>query len=223
MTIIDFIGIPGSGKSTVSHLLAIELRKQGYSVAEPNYDLVSGNMRRTKKILKTIAIVLGEPREFKLILNLVLSKCDNIVRMIIHIINIAIKLHAVNNSKNCEYIIFDQGIHQAAISLSMENNSNNVNEILESIQNIIRNNLTSVFLSIDTGIALDRINKRDNGKSRVDKLKTDEEKIQELRRWNDKCISILNSEQIRIDGNKSTMDLVNLLLNLPILSQQDNL
>ena len=36
---IEFYGLPGSGKSTLSHIVAERLRSEGYAVEEPSYDI----------------------------------------------------------------------------------------------------------------------------------------------------------------------------------------
>ncbi len=62
--IIDFFGLPGCGKSTVSHMLAEELRKQGKVVSEPSYDTdhkLSQVKRKTNKIISFSTYAVSHP------------------------------------------------------------------------------------------------------------------------------------------------------------------
>jgi thymidylate kinase len=63
---VEFLGMPGSGKSTVSHALAGVLRQRGMTVAEPTYatdHLMSDGRRYLYKSGRLAGTVLRGPRE----------------------------------------------------------------------------------------------------------------------------------------------------------------
>ena len=58
--VVEFVGLPGSGKSSVSHALAADFRARGVTAREPTYRLVhrSGALRRVSGKLGAIARTL---------------------------------------------------------------------------------------------------------------------------------------------------------------------
>ena len=59
--VVEFVGIPGAGKSTLSHAVAEELRRRGQHVTEPTRDLThrSGTQRRILSKLVEITACVG--------------------------------------------------------------------------------------------------------------------------------------------------------------------
>ena len=62
---VEFVGLPGSGKSTLSHALAHALRGRGERVTEVTYDIThraSAWRRRTTKLALFLATLMRHPR-----------------------------------------------------------------------------------------------------------------------------------------------------------------
>ena len=57
MVILEFFGMPGSGKSTVSHLLAERLRGNGYTVIEPSW-LIDNKKSKVKRLCKKMLLAI---------------------------------------------------------------------------------------------------------------------------------------------------------------------
>lgn len=60
--IVDFGGLPGAGKSTLSHAVANALRASGEIVTEPTRDITCGPSRRLRKVSFAARTLLRHPR-----------------------------------------------------------------------------------------------------------------------------------------------------------------
>jgi len=62
--VVEFVGLPGAGKSTLSHAVAELLRSRGIPVTEPTWELTRGSSWLRKRVIKmgyASAIALGHP------------------------------------------------------------------------------------------------------------------------------------------------------------------
>lgn len=185
VTVLDFFGLPGCGKSTVSHLLAEKLREKGYKVFEPSYGLdhnLSCNKRKLVKLGQYISYSLIHPvkscKVSKLVKN---SGYGEFSQVLSQRINITTKLVALKKT-GLDYIIFDEGFGQAAISLSFNNGiCGNVASNYESIIEIHGNavDLKLVYLKAEIETALNNMKIRAGRDSRVD-AETDDTKRYEM-------------------------------------------
>lgn len=57
--LVEFLGLPGVGKSTISHQVAEILRKEGISVAEPTYVLAHKTRTHTRILKKSAHAIWG--------------------------------------------------------------------------------------------------------------------------------------------------------------------
>lgn len=173
--IIDFFGLPGSGKSTISHLLAERLRYEGYKVQEPTYYLdheLNPWIRKIYKLLIFFKYSITNP--------LVTIQCINIIRnhshyglsMLSQIVNIIIKLYYINNDSQWNYIIFDEGLTQSAISLGVNDIKNTYNDDVYKLYNICKNktNVYRIYVKSTIDQALKNLNLRVENDSRVEKI-----------------------------------------------------
>lgn len=182
--ILDFYGLPGSGKTTKAHEIAERYRSQGMRVSEPSYEYDHRMGRYERKIKKTMAAVKVLVRCPKCFCRLVWIARRNGYGLrngiLNQVINISTKLEAVKKyGRNCDYIVFDEGLAQAAVSLS-------VNSSLSSKKNLrlILNELDGEFkimlqkTELDIAEALSRIEQRGTADTRIEKLRSGEEKGQ---------------------------------------------
>lgn len=188
-TIMDFYGIPGSGKTTKSHLLAGEYRKAGKTVIEPSYNYdhgCSSILRRIKKVSIAITFRFMHPYRYSYLKSLV--KLNGYVinnGYYSQIVNVITKIHAIEKySGQYDYIIFDEGIAQTAISLSVNSDipcADNFYMLMKAIRSKSMLRLFDIRLNISE--AMERIRMRNSGDTRVEKLKTETEKIALMKRY----------------------------------------
>ncbi|MCH1940702.1 AAA family ATPase [Holdemania massiliensis] len=216
--VLDFFGLPGCGKSTVSHMLADKLRESGYKVYEPSYDLdhnFSSFMRKIFKLEQYIRYSVFHPAKSKRISDLVkdngyvafaekLSQC----------INITTKLTAIKNAK-CDYIIFDEGLLQAAISLSFGTGdqhevTSNYNKILSVDGSQLE--VKSVYMQIGTETVLRRLEQRGERNSRVDKETDSEKRKQIIESFQSLCESVTKCCAIKVNAEISRTEAVTELM-----------
>jgi thymidylate kinase len=59
--VVEFVGLPGAGKSTLSHAVADALRASGEIISEPTYDITRGRDRRRRKAVLAARTLLRHP------------------------------------------------------------------------------------------------------------------------------------------------------------------
>lgn len=123
LILVDFYGLPGSGKSTVSHKLADALREQGIPVAEPSYGMDhrgSTLSRRFRKIHAAVLLGLASVKSAKALRRLV-AECGYRGFGFIHqYLNLAYKIRWIYRMKKKGVTFFDEGIIQSCISLAQQ-------------------------------------------------------------------------------------------------------
>lgn len=167
---IEFYGLPGCGKSTVSHCVAEKLRAEGYKVFEPSYKIdheLNPIVRRITKLMFTIRFAILYHKDFVSIKTMIrkngyTKKCE----MIGQLVNIAPKYYKYENSEKAIYI-WDEGLIQSAISLVFKNHYSAIDECITTFQK--KFDMVSIYLYIDIQTALERMNNRSTNDSRVEK------------------------------------------------------
>lgn len=183
--VLDFYGLPGCGKSTISHMVAKALREKGYSVYEPSHVFdheLSAVRRKLTKFRHYVRFSLCHPDRSKKIYSLVkenghkrfferLSQCVNIVSKYVALKEV-----------DYDYIIFDEGFCQAAISLSYNKGirgdvASNFERIIEIYGSVF--DLKPMYLRAEIENALKNMKKRGGHDSRAD-TETDDVKRYEM-------------------------------------------
>lgn len=175
---LEFYGLPGCGKSTVSHIVAKKLAEGGKTVSEPTYDTdhkSSAKVRKVKKFLKLFRYALIHPKKYRALKKLVsrngyggkngLKQCANITN----------KLLAYEKAET-GFVIFDEGLTQSAISLSQEKEGKVISSENEKILyglcgNKCRpENVKKIHIRVKADVALARMEGRDVHDSRIEKM-----------------------------------------------------
>ena len=188
---LEFYGLPGCGKSTISHLVAEELRKQGNKVIEPTYvsdHLYSVNKRKYVKLLKLVSYFVIRPKNYIKLMQLVKSNGYRGSEVISHAANIVPKLWEYEKT-NGDYVIFDEGLTQSAISLCR--GSQNITENEAELYALCRNRpIRKFYINVDRETALERMKSRSKHDSRIEKINDEEEKQKALQRLEILCNAI---------------------------------
>ena len=203
---LEFYGMTACGKSTVSHILAGKLRQDGFSVAEPNYDIVYGIGSLSRRLLKakrTVGYSMRYPARTAEVKRIVEANgYKNIKQSLPQIVNIIQKLY-IYTSKNTDtdICIWDQGIIQAAISLSVTgciSSAENEKRIIELLPGDTY--IKKIYLTEDLPVIKERLNKRETNNSRIEKIKDEGERDKMLLIFEDACNAIKTDNGLVIDG-----------------------
>ena len=171
---IEFYGLPGCGKSTISHKVAEQLRYGGFNIIEPSYDILYGNskfVRLLKKIMYSLMLFFKNKKIYKILKELVEKNEYKGLEIYRQLANLAYKIYIYNYSQKAIYI-WDEGIVQSAISLSSFNNIDPINNYKRLIKMVNNEKTTIKLIRIDVPIELSikRLNERENKHSRVEKV-----------------------------------------------------
>lgn len=203
---VEFYGLPGCGKSTVSHLVATRLRDKGYMVDEPSYVIdrnCSPFFRKLKKLSIYLSWLAFHNNTFQRV-NVIVGRNGYAgVAKIEQISNVLQKISVYQKREQNRIVIWDQGLLQASISLSLKGKVKAIDN-LKGLQNVIGSDIEimSVLISIEERVALERMSKRPTNDSRVERLKDDYQKHEMMSRFQNEIDVINNSfNGIVVNGN----------------------
>lgn len=206
---LEFYGLPGSGKSTISHIVAEELRKMGKNVEEPTYDIdhkYSGNIRKVIKLLKLVRSALLNPKEYKALCVLIKANGYTGIEVLSQAANIVPKLWEYDHTRS-DYEIFDEGLTQSAISLV--NNERNSSENEVSLYSLCKKRVVRKFyIKVSPETALLRMAGRDMHDSRIEKMTDDIKRNNALQGIEIQCESILDGYAVEEDSIQSAVDCI---------------
>lgn len=214
---IEFYGLPGSGKSTLSHIVAERLRSEGYAVEEPSYDI--DHQHPLPKKFKKFAIggywLVFRHRQYRRISEIVKQNGYKGLTAFTMTVNVIQKMRIYNSRKHAEIVIIDQGLIQACVSLST-NGDISTKENYEKLLCLMPNAAAAsrIYIDVDDETAIDRMSKRATNDSRVEKLKDHNSKMEMLGRirkeiksvreqsvGNEKELVIISSNELKGDAD----------------------
>ena len=184
--IIEFNGIPGSGKTTIANELNNILRKEKKSVCLYSDYYKRNCHNRLKQIKEVCFYFLPFIKYFSLLMKITKKiKRDHITFKYIlsSAVNFCGKIDLYRNSK-VDYIIIDQGIIQEIESIFFLNEFDTEFDDIFRLINKYFERTIIINTEIKIEIACDRINTRKNGTSRADGLKNYEEQRKMLEHEN---------------------------------------
>lgn len=191
---VELYGLPGCGKSTVSHKVAEMLRSEGFGVIEPSYDLdhlPNSFVRKARKLLSTFSWLIFHIRSYLSVDSIVKANGYSHFEKLMQISNVIQKLRKYQNIHSNNVVIWDQGLVQAAISLSICGEIE-ASENLVYLLRLIPSNVTITHFLINVGssVAIQRMTLRSSNDSRVEKIKDIEEKLFFLQKFENGISSI---------------------------------
>ena len=208
---IEFYGLPGSGKSTISHELANKLRNQGYNVLEPSYKIDNQNIiiRKIIKIYYYIKMFIFENDKYKKIKKITTKSGYKGIEVFRQISNISPKIILYRKQYKNSIYIWDEGLVQSAISLSFINKKNIENN--KSLYKMINTNIKKIYIKAKISDSINRMKYRDKHDSRIEKINDDKLKNMENINY---CISKIESDiSIENDSTTNINKIVDKLIN----------
>lgn len=187
---LEFYGLPGSGKSTISHLVAEELRRQGNKVIEPTYDTdhrYSPSVRKGIKLLKLIRYALLCPNKYRALSKVIIANGYTGTDVLLQAANIVPKLWEYDHART-DYVVFDEGLTQSAISLVINEGSSSENE--KALYNLCKKRtVRKLYIKVSLETAILRMAEREKHNSRIEKIKDEAERDNMLKEVETRCES----------------------------------
>jgi thymidylate kinase len=226
--IIEFIGLPGSGKSTLCEELEPWLKEQGYSVVNWLYHTASWSKfhRIAHKLKVSIKFFFTHPLIFQN-LGVVVKRSGQgslkgSLSQYLNLIYIAGLYWRYNHPRfDSKVVLFDQGKIQAITSLIFQSKVKDLQKLLPlSLTKIYGNDLV-IYIDVTPEELLKRLEMRNGAQSRVERL-APEERIVALKQFQERgekvlTLDFLYEKLIRIDGRgkerKELLEAVKSLLN----------
>ena len=175
--IIDFYGLPGSGKSTLSHRVAEMLRKAGYSISEVSYDMDHRHreiMRFLLKLKNALLLLLHSPNTFSRLSSIVKQTGFSVYSTSFYrqLLNIAYKVHGAKYGDGNDIQFFDEGFCQSVLSLYYNKADTFSESTIEKIVMLLGElkKIEYVFVETDFSTIQKRLHCRLDGDSRMERL-----------------------------------------------------
>ena len=182
---VEFYGLPGSGKSTLSHKVAERLRREGCTVEEPSFDIDHEGvvMKRGKKMVVGVYWFLSHPAKYRRVSEIVRSNGYKGATAFRQTVNVIQKMRIYNKPHREKIVLWDQGLLQACISLSTTGiikASENYEKLLPLMPPAA--SAARIYIDADDETVLDRISKRASNNSRLEKQKDSDSRHEMLKR-----------------------------------------
>lgn len=195
---IEFYGLPGCGKSTVSEIVAEELELKGFRVVHASYE-IGDQVPKVKRIFiklwRTFVYSVTRPAK--------VSKIKSVVKQsggkgFKHVNNIIQKFHYYDRGGRKIYI-WDQGLVQASVSLSLEGDRKAC-DILDDLMKITdrKDKTVNIYMAEPVQTVIERMEMRSTNNATAEKIKDDDLKRKYLGRFGTACDSV--RADIRIEG-----------------------
>lgn len=208
---VEFLGLPGCGKSYYSHKVAEKLRREGYKIAEPSWvlDHTTGKyIRAIKKLMMAWFFSLYHRREAKRIKVVIKSYCLSKAEVNRFQRNILYKAYLLSK-RNESVLLLDEGLAQMAVSLSIRTDksaSQMYKEVMSELS--LRQNVLLIRIDCSTEIALLNMDARTTHDSYVERLVGLEEKKDYLGRYKAGCDSIIENYVLVVPYSQDDMKVV---------------
>ena len=180
---VEFYGLSGCGKSTISHAVSRRLREDGFSVSEPSFSIDHRKplVRRIIKLMVFLWWYLFHHKYYAMLNGISRKNGYRGSEALTQTLNLIQKLR-VYRKPSSKIVIWDQGLVQAAISLSVNEKITAYQNLMELLTFVPKNTIIHrILLPVDVKTALMRMYERHSTSTRVDKLGDDESKLELLK------------------------------------------
>ena len=214
---VEFVGLPGSGKSYFSHKVAEMLRAEGYNIEEPSWVLDHEYGMWSRVIMKTtMGLLFRIPH---------ITKAKQLIRIVKRcglpgkyessvIRNVLYKAYLVNK-RNRKVLFFDEGIAQMAVSIAV-NCGISARQIYGDIIKALGLNTDGVLIRIECDIdtALSNMKLRNSHDSQVERLQGTEAKKAYLIKYSQECEAIATNNQMIVHFSFDVESVVAQIVNI---------
>jgi hypothetical protein len=159
--VVEFIGLPGSGKSVVSHAVVEDLRRMGIAVDEPAY-VLAHRWRISRRVLTKLYYV-GRfmARQPRLACGIVRSLWPSYsISDIRCLTNLFLTVSLVAMRGSCEIRVLDQGVLQALWSIEYRRRDSSIARLAKQIAKYDLFPEVVVVLRVPIETAMIRLNTR---------------------------------------------------------------
>lgn len=206
------MGIPGSGKTTLSHQAAEILREKGISVLEPTY-LINNEKRAIQrylnKTLYCIKLASLRPAWASAWCTLVVqSKQKTLKDFVLMIINGFFVLEIYRYcSRNNDICFLDQGICQALLSLSYHSKTENFldRQLVTALDLLSTLGFRIIHIEVDVDTTIQRLKNRYRKQSRLELLKNSNEFVEVIRSEKRKIENLLEILRAQLQADIATI------------------
>ncbi len=193
---LEFYGMPGSGKSTVSHLVADALRRRGDTVIEPTYDTDHArfaSIRKLRKLVKLFLYAAVHPKKLAALKRLAKENGNRGAEILSQTANIVQKLQVYDRAARCNYVIFDEGLTQSAVSL-VKNGQKSASENERILYGLCgKRTVMKIYIRVSAETALERMEGREKHDSRIEKIPGVVNRRKALLNYEKQCETIADS------------------------------
>ncbi|ADD03730.1 uncharacterized protein Nmag_0133 [Natrialba magadii ATCC 43099] len=172
-TVVEFVGLPGTGKTTLSRGVAKKLTTRGVHVTEPTYELETrSTVRRVALKSRTAAVGFGRYPSAGLsasraVFNTDQQSLTDYIRVLFNLLYITGTITKRRSAGGA--CLLDQGVYQGIWSAGFRSHHKWA-KILDRFDNILQRLSPDliVFLEVDEATIADRLRKRSDGDTRFE-------------------------------------------------------
>jgi hypothetical protein len=173
--VIEFVGLPGAGKSTLSHRVASILQQRGWQVEQPTYS-VDHEMRTWERLLLKLRLVSAEAifhfacavPSVKAILATRQASAADFIRLTVNWLFMSSLLRKADRRTGVH--IFDEGLLNALWSIGFSATSPGTAGILGELARQRSTPVVVALIEADITAVRERLSRRKHGHSRLERV-----------------------------------------------------
>jgi len=178
--VVDFVGLPGVGKSTLSHRVAEIMRRRGFRVEEPTY-VADHRMRPWQRYLLKVLVVPAEvvlhpataARSVRAILRTRQTSTGDLIGVTVNWFFMCSRLRRTRRRAGVH--LFDEGLLHALWSIGFRARADETPRILQELASQHPGGGVAALIEADVPTVKERVARRANGDSRLDLTSRDDD------------------------------------------------
>ena len=178
--VVEFVGLPGVGKSALSHRVAEIMQQRGFQVEQPTY-VVHHGMHRWERYLLKLLVVPAEmvlhpahaARSARAILRTRQSSAGDFIGLTVNWFFMCSLLRRAKARGGVQF--FDEGLVNALWSIGFRASADNTPRILEELARQHSSDVAAALIEADIPTVKERLASRKNSESRLDRASRDDD------------------------------------------------